>query len=149
MFIYLIAVFAGGCAVPTSPLETRSRSVSPGQVATLGVGTAAGAALGTEIGGDTGAVIGGATGLIASALAYNTATATADQRATELAEQARREERLKIMQDYWYDQTLSPKREAVGVVAHAPLLNYPAGIYGGIRFAPRQAADSSLAEPAR
>ena len=147
--ICLFAVLAGGCALPTSPLETRARSVSPGQVATLGVGTAAGAVIGKEIGGNTGAVIGGATGLVASALTYNTATASADQRAAELIEQARREERLKIMQDYWYDQTLSPRREATGVIAQASLLNYPAGTYDGIRFAPRQAADSSLAEPAR
>lgn len=149
IILCMVALSLTGCAIPTSPLETRSRSVSAGQVATLGIGTAAGAAIGKEIGGNSGAVIGGATGLIASALAYNTATASADQRIAEVAEQARREERLKIMQDYWYDQTLSPKRESTGIVAATPLLNYPAGTYEGIRFAPRQAADSSLAEPAR
>ncbi len=135
--------------MPTSPLYIRTRTVTPGQIATLGVGTAAGAAIGKEIGGDKGAVLGGATGLIASALAYNTATASADQRVAEVTEQARREERLKIMQDYWFDQTLSPKRESSGIVAAAPLLNYPAGTYDGISFAPRQAGDPSLAEPAR
>lgn len=146
---YAAAIFLSGCAIPTSPLETRSRSVSAGQVATLGIGTAAGAAIGKEIGGNSGAVIGGATGLVASALAYNTAAASSDQRVAEVAEQARREERLKIMQDYWYDQTLSPKRESTSIVAATPLLNYPAGTYDGIRYAPRQAADASLAEPAR
>ncbi len=115
----------------------------------MGASTAAGAVIGKEVGGNTGAVIGGATGLVASALAYNAATTTADKRAAELAEQARREERLKIMQDYWFDQTLSAKAELGALAAHAPLLNYPAGTYDGIRFAPRQAPDASLAEPAR
>ena len=147
--VCLLVVFAGGCAMPTSPLDTRSRTVTPGQVATIGVGTTAGAVIGKEIGGNTGAVIGGATGLLASALAYDAATTTADQRAAELAEQARREERLKIMQDYWFDQTLSAKSEPSALVAHGPLLNYSAGTYGDIRFTPRQAADPSLAEPAR
>jgi hypothetical protein len=66
----------------------------------------------------------------------------------EAVEQARREERLKIMQRFWYDQTLSPDR-ASGTVPTPELLEYPAGDYAGMNFAPRLAADPSLAEPDR
>jgi hypothetical protein len=63
-------------------------------------------------------------------------------------EQARREERLKVMQAYWYDRTLSPAAEGAATAA-TPLLEYPAGTYSGITFGPRVAADPSLAEPDR
>jgi hypothetical protein len=64
------------------------------------------------------------------------------------AEAARREERLKVMQEYWDDRTgagpgAAPAREA------GALLEYPAGVYAGINFAPRLAPDPSLAEPSR
>jgi hypothetical protein len=52
------------------------------------------------------------------------------------------------MQRFWYDQTLSPDR-ASGTVPTPELLEYPAGDYAGMNFAPRLAADPSLAEPDR
>jgi hypothetical protein len=66
----------------------------------------------------------------------------------EAVEQARRDERLRIMQAYWYDHTLSPAGEAGPAAPDAPL-EYPAGTYSGIRFGPRLAPDPSLAEPDR
>lgn len=63
-------------------------------------------------------------------------------------EQARREERLKVMQAYWYDRTLSAAGDGSRPAA-PPLLEYPAGVYSGIRFGPRVAPDPSLAEPDR
>ena len=74
------------------------------------------------------------------------ATAAFDE---EAAEQARRDERQKIMQQYWYERTVAaPSAGSVGPEA-SPDLAYPAGTYDGLRFAPRQAPDPSLAEPAR
>jgi hypothetical protein len=61
---------------------------------------------------------------------------------------ARREERLKVMQAYWYDRTLSASGDAARTAA-PPLLEYPAGVYSGIRFAARLARDPSLSEPDR
>jgi hypothetical protein len=63
-------------------------------------------------------------------------------------DRARREERLKILQQYWYDRTLSAGADG-GVTRPQALLEYPAGTYSGINFGPRVAADPSLAEPVR
>jgi hypothetical protein len=117
--------------------------------ATLGAGTAVGGVLGDKIGGTTGALVGGAVGLAGTALVSNAIHSSATQASAEAAEAARREERLKILQDYWNDKTLSAQADAAtGAQAPAPL-EYPAGTYSGIRFAPRLAADSSLSEPIR
>lgn len=146
----LLVIFTGGCALPSSPLETRQRSLTTGQVATVGLGAAAGAIAGKQIGGDTGALIGGATGLVGSALIHNAVAAKAEQDNAERAEQVRREERLKIMQDYWYDQTLAANAGGgPGQISPEPLLRYPAGYYEGVRFAPRLAPGPSLTEPTR
>ncbi len=68
---------------------------------------------------------------------------------TEAAEEARRSERQRIMQEFWAERTAAtPHPDGIGP-GPGPSLSYPAGFYGGVRFAPRQAADSSLAEPAR
>jgi hypothetical protein len=69
----------------------------------------------------------------------------ADQSA---AEQARREERLKLMQEYWQEHTAADAENPSGPPAPPPL-EYPAGTYSGINFAPRLAPDPSLAEPDR
>ena len=72
----------------------------------------------------------------------------AQQRAMAI-EQARREERQKVLQQYWADRTGSlPGPPAVSRASWPDLL-YPAGQYGGLWFAPRQAQDPSLAEPPR
>ena len=66
----------------------------------------------------------------------------------EAVERARREERLRILQAYWYDHTLSPSVDGEPAHAAAPL-EYPPGTYDGIRFGPRAAPDAALAEPDR
>ena len=67
----------------------------------------------------------------------------------EALEQARRDERQRIMQQYWYEHAVEgPPAPSVGLDA-GPVLAYPAGTYGGLLFAPRQALDPSLAEPNR
>jgi len=143
--------WAGGCALPTSPVapSTSTNPVTLGDVATLGAGTAAGAVIGEKLGGSTGALVGGATGLAAATLIRNGANSATDASIAEAVEQARREERLKIMQDYWEDQTLGPKMEPSGKLSAVPLLSYPAGSYSGVNFGPRLAPDPALAEPNR
>lgn len=66
-----------------------------------------------------------------------------------VAAAARKDERQKIMQEYWYEHTVAAEAgERAGPAGPPPLL-YPAGSYGGINFAPRQTAEPSLAEPVR
>jgi len=64
------------------------------------------------------------------------------------AEAARREERLKVMQEYWDDRT-GAAPGAVSPRDGRTMLEYPAGIYAGLNFAPRLAPDPSLTEPSR
>ena len=66
-----------------------------------------------------------------------------------VAEAARREERLKVMQEYWDDHTGATGREGGSGRGGAGRLEYPAGIYAGVNFGPRLAPDASLAEPDR
>ncbi len=67
----------------------------------------------------------------------------------EEIEQARREERQKVLQQYWSDRTGDLPGPAPASRAPWPDLSYPAGQYGGLWFGPRQAQDPSLAEPSR
>jgi hypothetical protein len=67
----------------------------------------------------------------------------------EEIEQARREERQKVLQQYWSDRTGSLPGPAPAGRSSWPDLLYPAGQYGGVWFGPRQAQDPSLAEPLR
>jgi hypothetical protein len=143
--LLLGAILSGGCAFPTSPVPAPPDAGDTGRVALLGAGAAAGAILGDRLDGRAGAVAGGAAGLAGAALVERAQT-TASGR--EAVEQARREERIKIMQEYWRDRTLSARPEPGGAPAAAPL-EYPAGTYSGINFGPRLAADPSLAEPDR
>jgi hypothetical protein len=64
-------------------------------------------------------------------------------------EQARREERQKIMMEYWRDQTAASAGSPAAIPQTPQVLDYPAGVYDGIRFGPRQAAEPGLFEPER
>ena len=88
-------------------------------------------------------------GLLALAGAGCASHATDAPAPAEAIEQARREERQKVLQQYWQDRTASLSGPPPVSPGSSPDLSYPAGIYGGLRFAPRQARDASLAEPAR
>jgi hypothetical protein len=147
-----VLTLLAGCATATSPVASMPAAgsqVTLGEAAELGAGGAAGALIGDKLGGGTGALIGGAAGLAGAALIHNAVASSGDQKTAEVVEQARRQERLKIMQDYWLDHTLSAGRETSGQAGNAPLLEYPAGTYSGILFAPRLAADPTLTEPIR
>lgn len=142
----LLFGYASGCAYPTSPnAPLAAGHIGIGQVAALGAATAAGAVVGDTMGGNSGAMIGGAAGLAGMAFLNNRAASASDQ---EAAEQARRDERQKIMQQYWQEHAANPRDSGAGPESQAAL-PYPAGTYGGLRFAPRQAADPFLSEPPR
>jgi len=137
-----LAAALAGCASPGAG----AAGLGAGQVAGLGAGTAAGAVIGDRLGGKAGAFLGGAAGLAGAAWLENRAAA-AD--ASDAVEAARREERQKIMRQYWYEQTGSLREDARPEPAAGVPLPYPAGTYGGMNFGPRTAPDSSLAEPVR
>lgn len=143
------ALALGGCALPSAPVPPpEAPYFAPGalgQAALLGAGAAAGAAVGDALDGRTGSLAGGAVGLAGAALMGRAGAADATR---EAVERARREERIKVMQRYWEDRTLSQGPDA-GAAPAPKLLEYPAGNYSGINFAPRLAADPSLAEPDR
>lgn len=65
----------------------------------------------------------------------------------EAAERARREERQRIMREYWYERTLAPADEAS--LPPDTAVDYPAGTYGGLRFGPRRGSGPGLEEPVR
>jgi len=109
-----------------------------------------GAFAGQKLAGNTGALLGSAAGLVAGSLAYNAIISSADQQRLEAVEQARREERLRIMREYWRDRTETEKPAARrAAFPPTPLLRYPAGTYDGFKFAPRLATDATLSEPIR
>jgi hypothetical protein len=70
------------------------------------------------------------------------------------ADEARRDERLKLMQQTWAQQVARPL-PGQGPAAPQPvpvppaLVAYPAGCYDGLWFAPRTAADPQLSDPPR
>ena len=134
-----LATVLAGCAQPGAG------HLGLGQVAGLGIGTAAGAVIGDKLGGGAGAAIGGVAGLAGAAWLTN---GTPDSALQAAAEAARREERQKIMREYWAEPTeagnAAPLRAGAG-----PLLRYPAGTYAGINFGARLAEDPSLTEPFR
>jgi len=141
----------GGCSLaPGNP--SASGRLGAGEVAGLGAATAAGAILGDKLGGTPGAFIGGGAGLVAAAAIGN---ALAQAPADPPAEAARREERLKIMQRYWYEHTVAGPAGPGGEEPLFPAppddapLTYPAGLYDGIRFAPRTATEPGIIEPFR
>jgi hypothetical protein len=144
--LFILAGFAlAGCAQPGAA----PGRLGAGQVAGLGVATAAGAVVGDKLGGTTGALVGGAAGLAGSAWLANELAAASGPGAAEAAEAARRDERQKIMRQYWYEQTEALQADAPpGTGAGLPL-HYPAGAYDGINFGARTAPDSSLGEPVR
>jgi hypothetical protein len=88
---------------------------------------------------------------LAAALAAGCAHTAAAPRPsdTDAAEAARRAERVKVMQEFWEEETARPAARPGAAASAAAPLDYPAGAYSGINFAPREAADPSMAEPRR
>jgi hypothetical protein len=88
-------------------------------------------------------------GFLALGAAGCASRATDPSTQAEAVEQARREERQKVLQQYWSDRTSDLPGPPPVSSATWPDLSYPAGEYGGLWFGPRQAQDPSLGEPIR
>lgn len=143
--LLLCAAATGGCSFPSAPRPPARAGGGEDGPALLAAGAVAGAGIGYALDGRTGSLAGGAAGLAAAALLDRAGESAASR---EAAEQARREERVKLMQRYWNERTLAPEQDPGGATAPA-LLDYPAGDYAGINFAPRLAASPDLGEPVR
>jgi hypothetical protein len=150
--ILVLCSLFSGCA--TSPVEYRKRS-GASTAATLGVSGALGAAAGSElIGGKKGAAGGALAGL---ALGYGVDKLLSNQTdrvAAESYEQGRRDERVRVMNAYWQERTLSLQQDdrTTDPNSHnsAPV-NYSAGVYEGVRMLPRTETptDTTNGEPRR
>jgi hypothetical protein len=92
--------------------------------------------------------------LAGSALSGCSSAAGTAQVAREEAEAARREERLKLMQRIWTEETAAPLpgdplRPAPPSPAKPGPITYPAGEYDGVQMAPHVGMDGGVAEPVR
>jgi len=153
VLIFSLALLVTGCSSPSSPVEAEpSASHTSGrELLAIGGAAAAGAAIGNEISGEEGALIGAGVGLLAGAAANNIAGERTAQREAELMEAARRDERTRIMNEYWEAQRYSPNSSSMGGEGSSEAqIAYPGGYYEGVNMAPRIAPEASpLTEPVR
>lgn len=123
-------IFQTGCM--SSPLSVQSQPLGFSQWALMGLGAAGGAAVGQGIDDTWGAPVGAAVALAGTA-AYLKYTNEREARlVAEAKEEARREERGKLMQDYWLEASGS---DSLGSWRGSERdIRYDAGIYDGIAF---------------
>lgn len=130
-----------GCS--SSPYQAKpQKRTTAGEVAVLGAGTAAGYAIGKAVGGDEGALIGAGVGLVGTAVASNLVQNARERELAEAMEQARREERLKVMNEYWKGRAIEGRRpdgsaSEPSEISPTRQMDYPAGNYNGVEYAPR------------
>jgi len=119
----------------------------------MGLATAATAAAGAMIDKKhpvEGAAIGAVTGLLASAVVTNSQSDKEAELIAEAREQGRREERVAVMRRYWEEKTTSLKDDGASVTTNGKqVIQYPAGTYEGIRYAPRDTASPKLEDVPR
>lgn len=114
------------------------------------IGAAAGAMLAPNKNKIGGSAVGGGVGLITGALIGNRHKAQAAQVEAEAYERGRRDARVEVMRKYWHDQTLSPRDEPEsGGTRAARAIEYPPGVYEGIKYGPRTTIAPTLGEPRR
>lgn len=142
----LCSIALTGCA-SSSLTPSHGNRISAGQAGTVLAGTAAGAAVGNEIGGTKGAVIGGAVGAIGTVVAYNAYTDQKNAEIEKAKEQARREERVRIMKEWWKQHAIDAQNEgepkpSTPTTTKQPTVTYPAGSYDGVDYVTRQVTGS-------
>jgi hypothetical protein len=128
-----IVAFQTGCmSSPVSPgLATPAASSFP-EWALLGLGTAGGAAVGQSIQDSWGAPVGAAVALAGTAAYLQYQNDQKRQLVAEAKEEARREERAKLMQDYWIEAT---GQDSLGNWrGNERDVRYDAGVYDGIAY---------------
>lgn len=132
---------AFGCATRPGGAHA-ANPLGLGQAVVPLVTAGAGAAIGKSIGGNKGAIIGAAVGAAGGVVGSN---ATGDwwrNQMEESREQGKREERVKIMNDYWESYATNggnaPKRSSSDITPRTKTVTYPTGVYDGILYGPRE-----------
>lgn len=134
-----------GCVSGRSPVSASSRNPTTAkEVAIIGGSTVAGGLIGHTItGDDTGTAIGAGFGLVGGAVANNLLEKKQAQREAELLEQGRREERARILDEYWLADRLQTQVSGnSGSYFPDTQVQYEGGIYEGINVAPRSGQTS-------
>ncbi len=152
--IVLVCLALAGCA--SSPVGSPSSGPSTGQLLMMGATTAGGAALGNHFNEHYGAPVGAAAGLGLGLLA-NQYFSDKEKRAYEEGyEQGRRDARVEVMKQYWYEKTTSLQAgSASGSAGARPIgaelveTSYNGGIVEGVRYTPRNSTQPTLTEPIR
>src|SRR5450756_10093 len=93
-----------GCS--SSPVHPREAGFSASQAGWIGGGALAGAGIGAAVDKRNpvvGALVGGTSGVVAGSVASLVSGKKGAQREAEMAEEARREERARLLNKYWYE----------------------------------------------
>ncbi len=132
----LVGLIIGQTGCMSSPISATQRPLSYPEWAVLGIGTAAGAAVGQNIDDTWGGPVGAAIGMAGTAAFLKYSNEREAQLVAEAKEEARREERGKLMQDYWLEASGS---DSVGSWRGSERdVRYDAGIYDGIAYERRE-----------
>jgi len=140
--LLLIPVILAGCVYPRPGMPAKQTTSGTAMTGAM-LGAGAGAAIGHNQDGSRGALIGAATGALVGTLTTNAVANFNANQIEEAAEAARREERARVMNDYWQsmaidggnsDQTTQSTQTARP--KSVPVV-YPSGVYDGVLMAPR------------
>jgi hypothetical protein len=125
-----VSVFFAGCA--SSPIAANAAPLGLASWGLMSAATAGGSIVGDSLDSNIGGPVGAAVGLGAAATAIHYHNKYQAQLLAEAKEEARREERAKLMQDYWLEASGS---DSVGSWRGAERdIRYDAGVYDGIAY---------------
>lgn len=131
----LVAILFAQTGCMSSPISVGSKPMSYPEWAIMGLGAAGGAAIGQNLQDDWGAPIGAAVAMAGTAAYLQHQSQREAQLVAEAKEEARREERAKLMQDYWIEAS---GQDGVGTWRGAERdVRYDAGVYDGIAYESR------------
>lgn len=105
------------------------------------LGAAGGAAIGYGIKGKDGALIGAAAGAAAAALGQKAVGTWYNDQIAEAREQGARDERIKVMNEYWKSNAVDKAHErpvsSSDKNSKTATMVYPPGVYDGVLYGPR------------
>ncbi len=128
----LVALLIAQTGCMSSPVAVAGSPTSYPNLALMGLGAAGGAIIGQDLDDSFGAPIGAAVALAGTAAYLKYRDDYEAKLVAEAKEEARREERAKLMQDFWIDATGS---DSVGSWKGSERdVRYDAGVYDGIAY---------------
>jgi|GEM_PF-2455806 hypothetical protein len=131
-----MTLLQSGCM--SSPISAASSSMSYPEWAMMGLGTAGGALIGEEaFNAKWAAPAGAAVGMLGTQAYLNYTDKHEAQLVAEAKEEARREERAKLMQDYWIEQTGADSVDSHWKGGERDV-RYDAGVYDGVAYGTRE-----------